>query len=59
MMEAMLVSVILSLCDKDLKLYKVQDEKVSCQEYYVNCIVNKKGTWGTRELEWCSKHKGD
>lgn len=58
-MEALLASIIIGLCSGDTKDYKVQDEKVSCHEYYVNCIVNKQGSWGTRELDWCVKHKDD
>lgn len=55
-MEAMLVSVILALCKGDTKEYIVQDEKVNCYEYYVNCVINKQGTWGTKDLDWCNEH---
>jgi hypothetical protein len=53
MMENILVSIILAVCSGDTKVYTVQDQKVSCYEYYVNCVVNKQGTWGTKDLDWC------
>ncbi len=57
MSETLLVSVILALCLGDSNAYTIQDEKVDCHHYYVNCLVNKQGNWGTRELEWCTKNK--
>lgn len=49
-MEELLVSMILLLCKDNDKEYKLKDEIVSCQDYYVNCSINN-----NYELEKCDK----
>lgn len=40
MVTQLVVGMIFAICQDDTLMYRVQDYKVDCYEYYANCVVD-------------------
>lgn len=40
MVTQLVIGMIFAICQDDTLMYRVQDYKVDCYEYYTSCVVN-------------------
>lgn len=52
-----LISVILALCAINSVADLNNDRHATCMDYYINCVVQKNGTYTDKDINKCIKDK--